>query len=109
MTGNKKNVLSGKLIRHLSMILSGVIVLATLVVNAVAGRCVIPMSDAIKAAVFILLIGLPIDVSMWLKIVLGFFHIRIVPDDGKGEVSLQVPSLTAEGKVFVEKGSVDEI
>lgn len=82
-TNNEEKVksgLSGKFIRHTCMILAILIVFSALIANAAVGKNVMPIDDAIKAAVFILLVGLPIDVSMWLKIILGFFHIRVAND-----------------------------
>lgn len=78
-----KKGLSGKFIRHLCMFLAVVIVIASLVVNAIVGKIVVPVGDAVKVALFVLLTGLPIDVSMWLKIIFGFFHVKVIPDDGK--------------------------
>ena len=78
-----KNGFSGKFIRHLCMFIAVFIHVVSLVVNAVLGKIVIPIPDAIKVALFVLLVGLPIDVSMWLKIILGFFHVKVVTDDGK--------------------------
>ena len=65
------------------MIAAVLIVIAALVVNAIVSKIVVPIDDAVKVALFVLLAGLPIDVSMWLKIVLGFFHVKVIPSDGK--------------------------
>lgn len=75
--------LKGKQLSLFSKIVAVVIVIMCLTVNAVTSF-VIPMDDAIKAAVFVALAFSPVDVSMWINNYVVRYR-KTIPDDGKDD------------------------
>ena len=76
--------MKGKLMCQLSKIIACLIVFCALVVNAVAKAEIVPVDDAVKVGIFVFVMFLPIDVSIWLGIVQTWFR-KTIPDDGKDD------------------------
>ncbi len=74
--------MNGKLLCQISKLLACLIVIAALFINAVEKSCVMPVDDAIKVGIFVFVMFLPIDVSIWLGIVKTWFR-KTIPADGK--------------------------
>lgn len=75
--------MKGKILSQLGKILACLIAIAALVVNCCIGRTVVPIDDAMKIGFFVFIMFLPIDVSIWIDIVVSKFTRKTIPDDGK--------------------------
>jgi hypothetical protein len=76
--------MKGKILCQLSKIIAAVIVFAALVINAIAKTVVVPVDDAIKVGIFVFVVFLPIDVSIWIDIVKTCMR-KTIPADGKDD------------------------
>ncbi len=76
--------MNGKLMCQISKIIAALIVFGSMVVNAIAKTVLIPIDDAIKVGIFVFVMFLPIDVSIWLGIVKTWFR-KTIPTDGKDD------------------------
>lgn len=81
--------LKGKKLSQFAKIIAACIVILALIANAIGHMVrygyVVPIDDAIKAALFIALIFAPIDISIWLDIFTGWLPRKTIPADGKDE------------------------
>lgn len=76
--------MNGKLMCQISKIIAALIVFGSMVVNAIAKTVLIPIDDAVKVGIFVFVMFLPIDVSIWLGIVKTWFR-KTIPADGKDD------------------------
>ena len=76
--------MNGKLMCQISKIIAALIVFGSMVVNAIAKTELIPIDDAVKVGIFVFVMFLPIDVSIWLGIVKTWFR-KTIPADGKDD------------------------
>ncbi len=76
--------MNGKLMCQISKIIAALIVFGSMVVNAIAKTIRIPIDDAVKVGIFVFVMFLPIDVSIWLGIVKTWFR-KTIPADGKDD------------------------
>ena len=76
--------MNGKLMCQISKIIAALIVFGSMVVNAIAKTVLIPIDDAVKVGIFVFVMFLPIDVSIWLGIVKSWFR-KTIPADGKDD------------------------
>lgn len=75
--------MKGKILSQLGKILACFIVILSLVINCCAGRTVIPIDDSMKVGFFVFIMFLPIDVSIWMDIVISKFTKKTIPEDSK--------------------------
>lgn len=76
--------MNGKLMCQISKIIAALIVFGSMVVNAIAKTVLIPIDDAVKVGIFVFVMFLPIDVSIWLGIVKTWFR-KTIPADSKDD------------------------
>ena len=76
--------MKGKILCQLSKIIAALIAFIALVINAVAKTTVVPVDDAIKVEIFVFVVFLPIDVSIWIDIVKTCMR-KTIPADGKDD------------------------
>lgn len=76
--------MNGKLMCQISKIIAALIVFGSMIVNAIAKTELIPIDDAVKVGIFVFVMFLPIDVSIWLGIVKTWFR-KTIPADGKDD------------------------